>query len=74
MSHGEILPRIDHKLGFIAVHKPKWYESDERELKDFDQRLDNQVNRIGRKTQQKGYKPPFKLNLPEGIRAAEKGR
>jgi hypothetical protein len=74
MSHGEILPRIDYKLNFIEQHKPKWYVADEKQLAAFDRDLDNQVNRIGRKMQQKGYKPPFKLALPEGIKAAERGR
>ncbi len=74
MSHGEILPRIDHKLNFIEQHKPHWYDDDEQRLRNFDSHLDDQVKRIGKKIRQKGYKPPFRLDLPEGIRAAEKNR
>jgi hypothetical protein len=72
--HKEIQERIDYKLNFVKVHKPKWYGDDEDRLRGVEAHIDNQIKRIGRKTQQKGYKPPFHLDLPEGMKEAERGR
>jgi hypothetical protein len=73
MSHGAILDRINFKQNFIKQHKPRWYDDNEDRLQTFDEHLDHQVKRIGKKVQQKGYKPPFRLELPEGMKAAERG-
>lgn len=74
MSHGEKLERIGYKISFVKQHKPRWYDDDEDRLNAVEAHVDNQIKRIGRKTQQKGYKPPFRLELPEGMKAAERGR
>lgn len=74
--HEEKFRRISFKLNFIKQHKPKWYENDEEHIDTLERNVDDQVKRIGRQTQRKGYKPPFMLKLPEpnGINAAERGR
>jgi len=74
MSHGEIQDRINYKLNFVKQHKPRWYDDDEGRLRTVEGHIDDQIKRIGRKVQQKGYKPPFRLELPEGMKAAERRR
>lgn len=74
MSHGETFERLNYKLNFVKQHKERWYDDDEDRLRSVEAHVDNQIKRIGRKIQQKGYKPPFRLDMPEGIKAAERRR
>jgi len=73
LTHGEKLPRIDSKLGYIEKEKPKWYQADEQTLSVYERHLDDQIKKIDRQ------KPPSKeskrrFELPKGISAAEHGR
>jgi hypothetical protein len=71
MTHGEKLPRIDAKLGYIEKEKPKWYQRDEQVLGNYERNLDDQIKKIDRAKPEK-KKPRFEL--PKGVDAAEHGR
>lgn len=65
-SRKERLERIGAKLSYIQQEKPKSYVRDEQSLSTYERELDGQIRRIRRWKGETG--------IPDGIRAAERGR